>query len=167
MANLCTTRRLQLEHADRLAPDLTRIALLAKRHWGYPEAWIQEWTPQLTFTGDDIRRHPTWGAFDGPSLVGFTTLQVAPAEAAPGTEQVASLEHMWLAPTHHGLGLGRRLFEALKSHAIESVVTELEVVSDPYAEGFYRKLGFLPHSTFSTTVAGEPRSLPVLRLALG
>lgn len=27
------------------AAQLSRIALAAKRHWGYPERWIEAWTP--------------------------------------------------------------------------------------------------------------------------
>ena len=29
---------------------LTQIALAAKRHWGYPERWIEIWSSQLTFS---------------------------------------------------------------------------------------------------------------------
>ncbi len=36
------------------AGKLTEIAIAAKRHWDYPERWIQIWIPQLTFKPEDI-----------------------------------------------------------------------------------------------------------------
>lgn len=33
---------------------LTDIAFAAKRHWGYPEAWIAQWRSALTITPQQI-----------------------------------------------------------------------------------------------------------------
>ncbi|HTO03326.1 MAG TPA: hypothetical protein VL069_06475, partial [Opitutus sp.] len=48
---------------DRAKPSdaaaLTALAFAAKRHWGYPESWIQAWTEQLTITPEFIGAHPT------------------------------------------------------------------------------------------------------------
>mgnify|MGYP003337409735 CR=1 FL=1 len=33
---------------------LTEIAHAAKRHWGYPESWIEEWRYFLTVLPEDI-----------------------------------------------------------------------------------------------------------------
>ena len=44
------------------APALTRIALAAKHHWGYPEAWLEAWMPLLTITPEAIAQHATWVA---------------------------------------------------------------------------------------------------------
>jgi hypothetical protein len=35
---------------------LTRVFLAAKRHWGYPERWIERWRESLTITPDFVRR---------------------------------------------------------------------------------------------------------------
>lgn len=42
---------IQIRHALPADADtLTRIAIAAKRHWDYPERWMEIWTPQLTFS---------------------------------------------------------------------------------------------------------------------
>ena len=158
--------RIAASEAPEAAPRLTEIALLAKNHWGYPQAWIREWTPLLTFNAVSIVDHPTWIARVGGKIVGFTVLHGVDPRSGQAHEDVVSLEHMWLHPDHHGLGLGRRLFDVLYSFALSSRASLLEVASDPYAEGFYRHMGFKPHAMLSAPVAGQDRELPVLRLSL-
>ena len=43
-------RRAHPEEADTL----TEIAHAAKRHWKYPESWIQQWQTDLTITREFI-----------------------------------------------------------------------------------------------------------------
>ena len=148
---------------QHLAPKLTEIAFKAKRHWGYPEEWIQAWTQDLAITAEQIRRQTFWAAFpedDEADPVGFTVLDVSDE---PG---ILGLEHMWVDPDFHGHGLGRTLFEALMEQVRGQDAHTLEVYSDPGAEGFYRRLGFEPHRVSETLLLGQPRRLPVLRLSL-
>lgn len=44
------------------ADTLTRIAIAAKRHWGYPERWMEIWTPQLTFSPQYFDENESWVA---------------------------------------------------------------------------------------------------------
>ena len=37
------------------AATLTAIAHAAKRHWGYPEQWIESWSDQLTLSAAYLR----------------------------------------------------------------------------------------------------------------
>jgi|SRR5262245_16873441 len=50
----------------RAKPDeaeaLTEIAFAAKRHWGYPEKWIESWRETLTVTPEFIASHETYVA---------------------------------------------------------------------------------------------------------
>jgi len=46
---------IEIHHAlPEDADTLTEIAITAKRHWNYPERWIQIWMPQLTFEPKEI-----------------------------------------------------------------------------------------------------------------
>lgn len=38
-------------------PELTAIAFAAKRHWGYPEKWIDLWVDELTIDSQYIERN--------------------------------------------------------------------------------------------------------------
>ena len=44
------------------AATLTTIAFAAKRHWGYPERWIESWRDALTVQPDFIITHETYSA---------------------------------------------------------------------------------------------------------
>ena len=139
------------------AETLTRLAHAAKRHWKYPEAWIALWADALTVTPDFIERHPVYCAVEGEAIVGFYAL--TGAESAGATRE---LEHMWVAPDRIGGGVGR----ALLRHAIDRLRADgavtLRIASDPYAEGFYRRMGARRVADVPSTPEG--RTLPLLLL---
>ena len=131
---------------------LTAIAHAAKRHWGYPEAWIALWQRDLTVTPAFVERYPVYGAVEDDALVGFYALVFAGADC--------ELEHFWVVPARMGAGVGRALFE----HALERCrsidARRLWINADPNAEGFYRKLGARRVGEVPSTPAG--RMLPRL-----
>jgi hypothetical protein len=69
---------------------LTRIAIAAKRHWDYPERWMEIWTPQLTFSPEYFETNEGWAAERDGVLVAFYTLQERDGRAW--------IENMWVLP---------------------------------------------------------------------
>jgi GNAT superfamily N-acetyltransferase len=141
------------------ADTLTGLALAGKRHWGYPEAWLEAWRGQLTFTPDYLAAHPVFCAEDETGrTVGFYALE--------RDNDVVRLEHLWLAPSIIGCGLGRQLFD----HAVRTAGTlgaaELLIESDPNAEGFYLHMGAERVGEIVSHLTGGKRVLPLLRYAL-
>lgn len=136
------------------AATLTRIAFAAKRHWGYPESWIQSWKDVLTIDAEFVGGHETYVAVSDSKLVGFYALH-------PHGNQI-ELIHFWVLPEAMGRGIGRALFQ----HAIERAgalgFRELEIESDPNAEAFYEHLGARRVGTVIREVQEQPRELPVL-----
>ena len=65
-------------HITRARPDdaatLTEIAFAAKRHWGYPIAWIESWRDVLTVRPEFIAGHETYAAIDEGRAIGFYAL---------------------------------------------------------------------------------------------
>lgn len=57
------------------ADTLTQIALSAKRHWDYPERWMEIWSPQLTFTAEYFEENESWVAMEDENPIAFYTLQ--------------------------------------------------------------------------------------------
>src|SRR5258708_35148126 len=49
---------------------LTEIAHAAKRHWGYPENWIEHWKDDLTITPEFISDNEVYVAVAGKENVG-------------------------------------------------------------------------------------------------
>ena len=133
---------------------LTTIAFAAKRHWGYPERWIESWRYALTVQPDFITTHETYAAVVENRTVGFYAL------GCKGDRLV--LQHLWVLPDAMGQGIGRSLF----AHALERVRVLgfglLEIESDPNAEGFYQRMGARRIGTRVTALEAQPRELPVL-----
>jgi GNAT superfamily N-acetyltransferase len=146
--------RAQPEHADIL----TQIAVAAKRHWNYPEAWIQFWLPQLTVSADYISSNEVWMIMDKEEPIAFYAL----SQDEDGYE----LGHLWVLPEHIGKGIGKQLFD----HALERCkllnIHALRIYADPNAQTFYEKMGATKISEHHSDLFGEDRVLPIMEIKL-
>jgi len=140
------------------AGELTQIALSAKAHWGYPERWMEIWTPQLTFTSEYFENNESWVAVDGDQQIGFYTLQ--------DSDGFAWLENLWVLPAYMGKGIGKQLF----LHAVElgrqRGYKTLQLEADPNALDFYERMGMLKIGEHQYELDGQPRILPILEMIL-
>jgi ribosomal protein S18 acetylase RimI-like enzyme len=140
------------------ADTLTQIALAAKRHWGYPERWIEIWTPQLTFDPEYFRKNESWVVVQDGRPVGFYTLLEA--------NDIASIENLWVMPAFMGKGVGRMLFLHAVNMARSRGYKTLQLEADPNAAGFYEKMGMHRIGERHSEVDGQPRVLPIMEMDL-
>lgn len=137
------------------AAKLTEIAFAAKRHWGYPDRWIQVWKEVLTIKPEFIASHETFKAHVDGQTLGFYMLVARSKQM--------SLEHLWVVPGMMGQGIGRALF----SHAVQRAkalgVQAIHIESDPNAEKFYQRMCARRIGANVTEFDGQMRSLPVMR----
>ncbi|HET7113090.1 MAG TPA: GNAT family N-acetyltransferase [Pyrinomonadaceae bacterium] len=147
-----TIRRALPEEADTL----TQIALDAKRHWGYPESWIQHWQEDLTVSPEFIRDNQVYVFERDGGVRGFYALCVS------GTK--AELEHMWVTPDSIGTGIGKELFLDAMDRAATLEVREIEISADPNAAGFYERMGASQIGESDASIDGQVRKLPRLRI---
>jgi GNAT superfamily N-acetyltransferase len=143
-----------------LAERLTEIALAAKRYWGYPERWIEIWTPILTFTAEYVAVNPTYVAIEAGEPVGFYALVRSTAE--PRTQ----LDHLWITPEWIGRGLGRTLFEHAVATSRSLGATVVDIEAEPFAEPFYRHMGARRTGERVGKIEDQPRVLPLMELDL-
>ncbi len=141
-----------------LAARLTGIAHAAKRHWGYPEKWIERWREALTITPEYIAANPCFVAIDGDVLVGFSAVRLA-ADAA-------WIDHVWILPAAMGQNVGRSLFEACEAEARRSGATLLKMEADPNAVGFYERMGARTIGRVPASMDEVERSLPLMEKKL-
>jgi len=146
-------RRAQSGDSERL----TRIARDAKAHWGYPEAWLRAWQPVLRITPEYVERQLVYVAAVDAEPVGFYVLE-------PRDDRW-SLEHFWVEPRWHGRGVGRLMF----THAVDNIRAIrpgiMVIEADPYAAGFYSRMGARRSGTVPAPVEGDPgRTLPVFEV---
>jgi GNAT superfamily N-acetyltransferase len=138
---------------------LTAIAHDAKRHWNYPEDWIEQWKPDLTITPDFISLNEVFVALVDKKIAGCCALVLSGS--------LAEIEHMWLRPEHMGTGIGRALFTHAKQRAEERGARVLELSADPNAEGFYARMGAKRIDEIPAGMNGDKdRVLPRMRMQL-
>ena len=147
--------RAQAEDAEAL----TAIAFAAKRHWGYPERWIQSWRDVLTMRPDVIEGNPAWCALEEDRPIGFYVLT---AES-----DGLHLDHLWVLPQAMGRGVARALFQHAAGQAKALGHSCFKIEADPNAEGFYRRMGAKRTGSNRTEVEGQLRELPLLQYDLG
>ena len=145
-------------HIARAKPDdaavLTDIAFAAKRHWGYPKKWIESWRDMLTVQPEFITSHETYAAILDGRTVGFYALG--------RKDDKLDLLHMWVLPDVMGRGVGRSLFYHSLERTRELGFRELEIESDPHAEGFYRHMGARRVGANIKELDGQRRELSIL-----
>jgi GNAT superfamily N-acetyltransferase len=138
------------------ANTLTQIALDAKRHWGYPENWIQHWEADLTITPDFIDQNQVFVIEENGEVKGFYALCLEGSKA--------ELEHMWVTPTCIGTGIGKELFLDAMDRATALRVNEIELSADPNAAGFYRRMGATQIGEVESEIDGQSRKLPRMKI---
>ena len=138
------------------AAALTQIAQDAKRHWGYPDHWLEHWKDDLTISPEYIAANPIFVAASETELLGFYALVIR--------KEKAELDHLWVAPPHIGTGVGKELFLHAMAHAARENISAVEILADPNAEGFYQKMGAHRIGETTSEIDGEPRTLPRLTI---
>jgi GNAT superfamily N-acetyltransferase len=136
------------------AEALTEVAHAAKRHWGYPERWIESWRDILTMRAEFIAANVAYSAMEDDRAVGFYLLTTESDEM--------HLDHLWIAPHAMARGIGRALFEHATEQARKLDQRTLKIESDPNAEGFYARMGAQRVGEAITEIEGQRRELPLL-----
>jgi GNAT superfamily N-acetyltransferase len=147
-------RRVSPEEADAL----TRIAIAAKRHWGYPERWMERWGEILTFVPQFVRDSDVYAAVSGGEPFAFYALTE--------TGRKLMLEHLWVSPDWIGSGVGRLLFEHAMNKAASRGAKHVEIEADPNAEGFYLRMGARRVGENVYEIEGQRRVLPLMVVEL-
>ena len=135
---------------------LTQIAHDAKRHWGYPDHWLEAWQDDLTILPEFVDRNPVYVAEIEGDVVGFYALILA--------DDKGELDHLWVTPAHIGTGVGKELFLHAMQTAAKRNAREVEILSDPNAEGFYKKMGAHRIAEDASEIDGQKRALPRLTI---
>lgn len=133
-------------------PCLNEISLAAKQHWNYPADWLAAWRKDLQVSEDYLKRHHVYKMVLEERIIGFIALE----------EENNQLEiaHLWILPAYIGKGFGKRLLNSVLA-LVDAPGVRLLVTADPYAEGFYQRLGF---TTFNRVESYPPgRFLPQMQ----
>lgn len=147
-------RRAREEEAEAL----TRLARDAKASWPYPAEWLDAWAAGLTITPDYLKDATVFVAPPEGPVAGMVAITVG--------EHGPEIEHLWVAPDAQGRGIGRALVEHVIGVGKRRGWEEYRVVSDPYAEAFYLRMGATRIGEEAAPVLRLDRWLPVLALPI-
>ena len=133
------------------ATKLTSISRTAKKHWNYPDEWLNAWAGQLKITPKYIAANAVFKLMSNEEIIGFCSIK----KDGPLFE----VDHLWILPEFMGKGLGTKLLH----HSISNRCpkgAKLKVYSDPNSTEFYTKFGFEKVGEFESYPKG--RFLPIL-----
>lgn len=137
------------------AAALSELAFAAKASHGYGPELMAGWREDLSVTAGYLRSQFVWTVRVEDELAGWG--------GTVGWGRRCRLEHLWIAPSQQGQGIGRILLYHLLVEARAAGWKELEIVSDPFAAGFYQRCG--AYSAGVETLPGG-RQLPLLLLPI-
>jgi len=146
---------------------LTIISFAAKRHWNYPTHFYDIWKDELTITGEYILQNTIYKAIYKNLIIGFYSIVENKSEFYSGGTFVQKgfwLEHIFIHPDYHGIGIGRKLIENLKQISLEKRIHNLLIFVDPFARGFYDKVG--ADYLYDTKSSIPDRLIPVYKLKI-
>jgi len=138
-------KKIQIRKAQPIDSELlTEISFAAKKHWNYPDNYYDLWRNELTITKEYIHQNIVFEALYQDSVIGFYSIIENEADFHTGDIVVKKgfwLEHIFIKPEYHTLGIGLQLINHAKQVSRDSGITDLFIFADPNAKGFYDKVG--------------------------
>ncbi len=137
------------------AATLAALAVRSKGHWPYPASFLDRFAATLGLTPEVVAANDVVVLERAGAVRGFVTVL--------HRGEVAVLDDLWLDPDEIGRGSGRLLFADAAERAAAGGARVLEWEAEPYAVGFYERMGAVVTSWADSPLG---RRLPVMRLAL-
>jgi N-acetylglutamate synthase-like GNAT family acetyltransferase len=109
---------------------LSDLAIRSKSHWPYPEDYLEKSKELLEISPHYIDAHEVIVAEEDDKIIGFYAMERE------------FVEHFWIDPGYIGKGYGTEMFGNLMTQAREMNLGYLYLYSEPFAIGFYEKMGW-------------------------
>jgi len=135
---------------------LTQLTIASKGHWGYSEKQLNDWHDQLSITSSYIETNSVYKLMKDRQIIGYYSY-------FHKANDIVKLDNLFVSPQHIGHGYGKKLMADFLTK-LESTIRKVIVDSDPNAEGFYAKVGFIKTGHIETSTPN--RYLPVMMLEL-
>lgn len=137
--------------------EMNEVILSAKGHWGYSQEMMDVWLPDLIVDEVVLASRHFWVLENEGRIAGVFSISV-------DAEQCCELEDFWVLPELMGKGAGRIMFGFIQNWLQIQQLSELVIVSDPHAKGFYERMG--AEEVGYQPSLPEGRKLPVMRYVL-
>jgi len=136
---------------------LTVITQKSKAYWGYSEQQIKIWSDALTVTKTYLETTPVYKLSIDNQIVAYYSFVYE-------DEHTVKLDNLFVLPKYIGKGVGLFLMNDFLNRLKETNFKKVILHSEPNAEMFYAKFGFVKVGQLETSI--KDRFLPILELIL-
>ncbi|MEG1024836.1 MAG: GNAT family N-acetyltransferase, partial [Flavobacterium sp.] len=133
------------------------ITKKSKAFWGYSPEQIQEWDKNLTISQDYIKEHNVYKLTVNNLIIGYYSYVFK-------DEKEIELDNLFVLPEYIGKGLGKYLVLDFLSRIKDQKAERIILDSEPNAESFYSKMGFVKIGEFETSI--KNRFMPIMEMKL-
>ena len=127
--------------------------------------YFKIWKNELTISPGYIEKNTLWVyEMDRVAVGYYAVVHLAEDIEVTGIKLPKGfwLEHMFVDPRFIGKGLGSTMFHHLRDWCGKTGTSELGILADPHARGFYENMGCRYVRDFPSTI--EKRTTPYLML---
>lgn len=136
---------------------LTEITKKSKAYWGYSEEQIAKWSNNLTVTADYIEKNNVFNLVDENQIIGYYSYLKL-------EKNQVKLDNLFVLPEYIGKGFGSYLMSDFLERMRNEKCQKITLDSEPNAEQFYRKIGFIKIGEFETSI--KNRFMPIMEMNL-
>jgi len=136
---------------------LTEITKKSKAYWGYSDEQLVKWSNNLTITQDYIKRNDVFKLVNNNIIVGYYSY-------FSEEEKSMKLDNLFVLPEYIGKGFGKYLMTDFLNRMKEIKIEKITLDSEPNAELFYSKMGFVKIGKFETSI--KNRFMPIMEMNL-
>jgi N-acetylglutamate synthase-like GNAT family acetyltransferase len=134
---------------------LTEITKKSKTYWGYSYEQMELWSEVLTITKTYLETQQVYKLMVDNTIVGYYAFFYE-------DQHTIRLDNLFILPAHIGKGLGQMLMDHFLNKVKQAGITKVTLHSEPKAEEFYAKCGFITTGQKETSV--KDRYLPIMEL---
>jgi GNAT superfamily N-acetyltransferase len=136
---------------------LTDLTKKSKAYWGYSNEQIELWSESLTITKSYIETKDVFKLVLDNKIIGYYSFFTV-------DEDTLKLDNFFILPEYIGKGYGRELMNDFFDQVKKRNIKKIMVDSEPYAEKFYLKFGFIKIGQMETSI--KDRYLPIMELRI-
>jgi ribosomal protein S18 acetylase RimI-like enzyme len=136
---------------------LTQITKKSKAYWGYSNEQIEDWSPFLTVTEEYIETNSVFNLMLDNQIIGYYSF-------FHESENSIKLDNLFVLPDFIGKGFGKLLMNDFVVRLQDLSVQKVVLNSEPNAESFYIKFGFVKIGQIETSI--KDRYLPIMELKI-
>lgn len=148
--------------SDKESDELTTISFTSKRYWKYPESYFDVWKDELTITSAYINNNEVYTAIVDAKTVGFFSIVKVNEDFQTADFLIREgfwLDHIFVHPDFIRKRVGSELISFAKELCRQKKISYIYILSDPYAKGFYDRVGAQFIEEIPSNIRGRTVSL--------